>query len=57
MPGMVELEHLLRQQGGVATSAQLLGVLSRRGLQSRLRTGELIKLASVFFHGKTTVLR
>ena len=44
MPVMVEPEHLLRQQGGVATSAQLLGVLSRRGLQSRLRTGELIKL-------------
>ncbi len=44
MPGMVELEHLLRQQGGAATSGQLLTVLSRRGLQSRLRTGELIKL-------------
>ncbi len=44
MPVMVELERLLNEQGGVATSGQLLAVLSRRGLQSRLRTGELIKL-------------
>lgn len=37
-------ESLLSRQGGVATSAQLLTVLSRSRLDTRIRTGELIKV-------------
>jgi hypothetical protein len=40
---MDELEALMAGQGGVATSAQLLQVLSRRILQFMLRTGVLVK--------------
>lgn len=40
----MDLESLLSRQGEVATSAQLLSLLSRRGLESCLRTGELTKL-------------
>jgi hypothetical protein len=36
-----ELSRLLDQQGGVVTSAQALSFLTRRGLESQLRTGAL----------------
>lgn len=35
---------LLKRQGGVATTAQLLNMLSRSRLDTRIRTGELIKV-------------
>jgi hypothetical protein len=41
---MDELESLMARLGGVATSAQLLEVLSRRTLQLMLRTGVLVKV-------------
>ncbi|SEH76299.1 Protein of unknown function [Mycolicibacterium rutilum] len=39
-----ELRAVLAAQGGVATSAQILSHLSRRGLQRLLRTRELVKI-------------
>ncbi|WP_395310997.1 DUF559 domain-containing protein [Mycobacterium sp. AMU20-3851] len=36
--------ELLDRQGGVATTAQLLNVLSRSRLDTRIRTGELLKV-------------
>ncbi|OBA66732.1 hypothetical protein A5633_02235 [Mycolicibacterium elephantis] len=39
-----ELRALFAAQGGVATSAQILEHLSRRGMQRRLRGAELVKL-------------
>ncbi|MDT5148827.1 MAG: hypothetical protein QOI01_560, partial [Mycobacterium sp.] len=41
---MCALDELLDEQDGVATSGQLLGVLTRRGLQSKVNAGELVKL-------------
>lgn len=38
------VDSLLDRQGGVATSAQLLNVLRRSRLDTRIRTGELIKV-------------
>ena len=37
----MDLDELLGQQHGVATSGQLLAILSRRALASMLRAGEL----------------
>jgi hypothetical protein len=39
-----ELSAVFAAQGGVATSAQILAHLSRRGMQRRLRTAELEKI-------------
>jgi hypothetical protein len=41
---MCALDELLDEQDGVATSGQLLGVLTRRGLESKVNAGELVKL-------------
>ncbi|MGH3581487.1 MAG: hypothetical protein ACRDUX_37440 [Mycobacterium sp.] len=41
---MDELDELLDRQDGVATSAQLLGVLTRRGLESKVNAGDLVKV-------------
>lgn len=39
-----ELSAIFAAQGGVATSTQILDHLSRRGMQSRLRSAELVKI-------------
>ncbi len=39
-----DVAALLDRQGGVATTAQLLNVLSRSRLDTRIRTGELLKV-------------
>jgi hypothetical protein len=41
---MCALDELLDEQDGVATSGQLLGVLTRRGLESKVNAGELVKV-------------
>ncbi len=41
-----DLNRLFEQQCGVATTGQLLGVLTRRGLESKLIKGELVKVWS-----------
>jgi hypothetical protein len=41
---MCALDGLLDEQDGVATSGQLLGVLTRRGLESKVNAGELVKV-------------
>lgn len=43
---MDELEALFERQGGVATTAQLRRVLTRRGLESKARHGDIVKLWS-----------
>jgi len=39
-----ELRDIFTVQGGVATSARILDHLSRRGMQRRLRSGDLTKI-------------
>ncbi|MGK2868078.1 MAG: hypothetical protein ACSLFA_15795, partial [Mycobacterium sp.] len=39
-----DVDSLFGRQGGVATSGQLLNLLSRSQLDTRIRTGELIKV-------------
>jgi hypothetical protein len=39
-----DVDALLERQGGVASTAQLLNMLSRSRLDTRIRTGELIKV-------------
>jgi hypothetical protein len=41
---MCALDELLDEQDGVASCGQLLGVLTRRGLESKVNAGELVKL-------------
>lgn len=41
---MCALDGLLDEQDGVATSGQLLVVLTRRGLESKVNAGELVKV-------------
>jgi hypothetical protein len=41
---MCALDELLDEQDGVATSGQLLGVLTRRGLEYKVNAGELVKV-------------
>lgn len=47
-----DLSSLLNTQGGVATTGQLLRILTRRSLETKLRHGELVKVwAGVYGRG------
>lgn len=47
-----ELIAIFAAQGGVATSRQILAHLSRRGMQSRLRCADLVKIhPGIYSHG------
>lgn len=49
----MDLDELLQRQGRVATSGQLLGILSRRTMAWMLRTGELAQVwPGIYAHGE-----